>query len=476
MSRQRLRRGWAGGLALLLGAAVAQAQEQPAPGMDAPQYSIERCCDLCSAAYDPAAYNTGFLESFLTLVQGHQGWLFRSKEDLRTHFGADADGYATLRQFVQTLERRGITLVMVVQPPRGLMQWAQLPPIERSRYQADMARLSYRMYLQRLREAGAVVPAFEQLVNDPQEEFYFRRDHHWTPSGARRAAALTAEAIRELPVFAELPRQQFKTERAGIMSKTGTLQRAARQICGFDFPDQYVDQFRTRSTGDGGDLLGDSTAPQIALAGTSNSDPAYNFPGFLQEALETEVLNVSIGGGGLDGALFDYMTSDEFRQSPPKVLIWELASYHNLNDQAFQRQLRPLAADGCRDQRALVSHRGEVKAGRNEVLFNGDGTVLPIKSKDLRVDMQFSDPAVTEIRTVIWYTNGRKETFKIERSKYVDTRGRFLFDLRDDGDWGDLTFLSMDLQFEQAPKPGTTVEADLCYRGGSGGEVPRSAS
>ena len=462
--RQSARR-WLGGLLLCLLPVLPVAAQDASPVVDAPEYRIERCCDLCAMASDPAAYNTGFLESFRTLVQGDNGWLFRSKDDLRSHFGPDQAGMQQLQRFVDALARKGVQLVMVYQPPRGLMHWQQLPPLERARYPADMARVSYRFTLQRLRDLGIVVPPFERLVDEPgKADFYFRRDHHWTPEGARRAAALTAEAIRDLPAYASISRQSFQTRRAGLLGKSGTLQKAARQICGFDYPDQYVEQFRTTGGGDASGLLGETRAPEIVLVGTSNSDPAYNFAGFLQEALETEVLNTSIAGGGFDGALYAYLPTEAFQDNLPKVLIWELASYHNLSDQSFYRQAIPMVSNGCADQRALISRREEIAAGRTEVLFNGDGEVLPLKGRDLQVDLQFSDPTVQLVRAVIWYTNGRKETVKIEHSKYVDARGRFMFELRDDGDWGDLTFLSMDLQMEQAPKPGTTVQADLCHR------------
>ncbi|MCH3032038.1 hypothetical protein K3W77_14875, partial [Listeria monocytogenes] len=77
----------------------------------------------------------------------------------------------------------------------------------------------------------------------------------------------------------------FESKRVGLLSKLGTFHKAAAQLCGNSYATQYVDRFETAPVGasDSGDLFGDGGNPQIALVGTSNSGPAYNFAGFLEE-------------------------------------------------------------------------------------------------------------------------------------------------------------------------------------------------
>jgi hypothetical protein len=98
------------------------------------------------------------------------------------------------------------------------------------------------------------------------------------------------------------------------------------------------------------------------------------------------------------------------------------------------------------------------------VLFNGGGKVLPLVGKRHLIDLQFSDASVKEIEAVIWYTNGSKETLDLKYSPYVDARGRFVFELRDDLDWGDRTFMSLDLRQPESVRAGTKVDAMLCAR------------
>ena len=108
-----------------------------------------------------------------------------------------------------------------------------------------------------------------------------------------------------MPEYAQLPRKSFVTRREGLFGKQGTMHRAVQQLCGFGAREQYVASYVTEPVDetDGASLLGDTTAPAVTLVGTSNSDPAYNFAGFLSEYLEADILNASLAGGGFAGAL-----------------------------------------------------------------------------------------------------------------------------------------------------------------------------
>ncbi|MEW6167551.1 MAG: alginate O-acetyltransferase [Pseudomonadota bacterium] len=447
---------------LLWGTApAAQADATPA----FPTFDVEPCCQLCPAAANPAAYSTPFLRSFKMLVQGTGGWLFRSEDDLMTAFGPDEQGLRSLVRMRKALRRQGVELVIVMQPPRGLMHKDRLSDAQRQVYNAELAQFSYARALQRLREAGFVVPDLERLVYEGgRDSFFFRSDHHWTPEGARRTAEVVAERVKQMPEYQALPRKRFVTRRAGLLGKNGTMDSAAQRLCGYDAPRQYVQSYVTELEGetDASGLLGEPEPPPITLIGTSNSDPAYNFAGFLQELLEVDILNAAIAGGGLDGAPLSYLPSEEFREHPPKILIWELEPYHNLSDDMFYRRVIPVIEGGCDARPASLSAHLELKNGRNEVLFNGGGEVLDLRAGDQLLDLRFSNPVLPKLQTVVWYTNGRKDEMSIEPDN-LDSSGRFLTELRQDQDYGSFTFLSLDLNAENLP-PGTTVEARLCNR------------
>lgn len=476
----------AGLSALLLGIAPrlsAQAADAEAFAVSAssgpveyPEFAVQNCCSLCPAAANPGSYAGAFLRSFTMLREGRDGWLFRSDDDLRISFGPDDQGLRDMVRLNQALKRRGVTLVVVVQPPRGLMQREQLGSAERASYNHELAQFSYVSMLKRMRGAGIVVPDLERLVYDRSGgDFFFRADHHWTPEGARRTALVTADRIRELPEYDQIEHRKFVTRPAALFAKRGTMSRAAARICGFDSPAQYVRTYVTEPADDasGDSLLGEASAPPVILVGTSNSDPTYNFSGFMSEALGIDILNASIAGGGMDGALLAYLRSAEFQTQPPKLMIWEIEAYHNMSDPEFYRQAVPLVNDGCQRTSTVLNRTETLKDGRNEMLFNGNGQVRDLHSRDYQIDLQFSDPKVTDLEAVVWYTNGRRDTVSLE-SDHSDGKGRFLFELRDDGDWGGFNFLSLDVELPAGTASGQKLEARLCKR--APGSAPLTAT
>lgn len=471
-SAARKRGGWKPWIPAFAGMTVALWTALPVAAQEGePRYVVEPCCELCPQAANKGAYNTKFLESFTTLIQGKDGWLFRT-DDLRTTFGPDELGYRELKRLRNALKKRGTDLVIVYQPPRGMMHADKLPRSARKSYNVDQARFSFGVVLQKFREIGILAPDLSVLQREPGEPYFFRGDHHWTPYGAQRSARVVAAAIRELPGYQNLPKRKFNTERAGLMVKKGSFYKAASQICGGGYTDQYTDRFAT--TGDSSDLFADPDIPPVALVGTSNSAGDYNFAGFLQEQLGLDVYNVSVPGGG-HSALLQYLPSPEFQKAPPSVLIWEMQTNHNLSARNFYRQVVPMVTDGCATKKPILSNRIDLRGARSEVLFNGGGRVLPLLGKDHVIDLVFDDKTVREVEATVWYTNGSKEAINLRYSGFLDHGGRFVFELRGDEGFGDRTFMSLDVRQPDSLKTGVGLTAKLCSRDEGTGQQQAAA-
>jgi alginate O-acetyltransferase complex protein AlgJ len=71
------------------------------------------------------------------------------------------------------------------------------------------------------------------------------------------------------------------------------------------------------------DLFGDTGLPSIAMIGTSFSRNS-NFVPFLEAALGSRVGNFTRDGGEFAGAANAYFSSSAFKNSPPKIVIWEI--------------------------------------------------------------------------------------------------------------------------------------------------------
>lgn len=455
-------------LALALGA-VGQLR---AEGLPAPTFKAQPCCQLCPAAHDASLYTTNYQKNFITLVQAQGDWLFRTQEDLRTDFNISELGFKRMEQLHDQFKRRGIDLVLVYQPTRGLVNREKLNPGEKASFDYNRALASYRAQLERFRQIGYEVPDLSQLADEKEEHaFYFRGDQHWTPYGAQRTAKLVAETVHKLPSFQDIPRREFVSKVIGRMGKKGTMHNVAGQLCGTSYAIEYINQFGTEPKDASGsdDLFGDGGSPQIVLLGTSHSGPNYNFAGFLQEEIGADVYNAAFAGGGLEGAMIEYLGSEEFRNNPPKVIVWEFSPLYRLDQESIYRQLFALLDDGCDGKNTILSGKAKLKPGsKSEVLVNGTNGVKNIDNRNARMEVDFADPSVKELKATLWYLNGRHESLKLSKPETADTNGKFVFNLREDKDWAGQNLLSLELE---GPEPGgqpLDVQAKVCQRGGGG--------
>jgi len=292
---------------------------------------------LCDAANDKANYDTDYLDNFITLKAGKDDWLFRDS-DLKTTFGPSKKGYQRLGYIKKLLNQHGTDLLIVPIPTRGIMQAKQLGTID---YNVEAGRLAYVEHLNELRKRGFIVPKLDSLfVEEHKSALFFARDHHWTSYGAQQVAKLTAETIKQQAFYKDTSKQQFQTNINGAIEMEGSHQKAATMICGSRYNNETIPVYSTENISEM-DLFGDVIEPEVVLVGTSNSNGKldFNFSGFLMQYTALDILNLAKSGGGYDGALLDYLKSNDFKDNPPKLLVWEVPSYYSLNSKSFYKKV-----------------------------------------------------------------------------------------------------------------------------------------
>jgi len=70
-------------------------------------------------------------------------------------------------------------------------------------------------------------------------------------------------------------------------------------------------------------ILDEAPVPEIVLIGSSFSVNA-NFHGALQQSARAAVANMARAGGGFAGAAVAYFASPAWRETPPRVVLWEV--------------------------------------------------------------------------------------------------------------------------------------------------------
>jgi alginate O-acetyltransferase complex protein AlgJ len=228
-------------------------------------------------------------------------------------------------QVAERLRVQGIELLIVVVPDKARVESQTLCAI---RYSAQ-AKDRYDAFAAMLQKRG-IVPV--DLLHSFRaahagQPLYYRTDTHWNQQGAALAAVVVAAAAGPGSDV-----QHFRTElTAPAGERVGDLLRLMSL-------DKVPESFgiRLRPTGDieapertvavdeteAGGLLDEGPAVEAVLLGSSFSANA-NFLGRLQQELARPVTGFARAGGGFAGAAREYFASVAFRESPPKLVIWE---------------------------------------------------------------------------------------------------------------------------------------------------------
>ncbi|WP_422049402.1 alginate O-acetyltransferase AlgX-related protein [Shimia sp.] len=366
----------------------------------------------------------------LPAIEGKDGVIFRINADLRMYHPFSDATVRHLGALSEALAEKGTTLVYVPIPTKSVTMPDYLP--ERAPLYGFDLQVATRVHteiLTRLENAGVIaVDARDAMLKAPEGDLtFFKADFHWSARGAMETAKEIANVIQSQPSYAALEKTEYASHPLKSEVAFSGMRRALQKKCKLALPDPVTMTYETvaltsSDLGDAGlDLFGGGEdAIQVALLGTSFSDsPINNFPGFLAEYSQLEVINYAITGGNQFGAMTSYLTSEEFAQSRPKFLIWENPIYNNLAQYGDQpmRELIAAARGECTkaisfevssDRRSLVADLDQIDLTHDHTLFlDTDG------SAGLRADFDFTSH------------DGLSRVKSIERGERLRRTGRF---------------------------------------------------
>lgn len=300
-------------------------------------FSTTALANECPALLDTAQYDAHDLKPYKLLTEGKNGWIFRSENDFKHDFFLDNKTTTHLAKLNKGLEKKGIKLVIALLPTRGSIGYENINDDDVKSYNLPSKESLWQSYENRISQLKTIgintVGADKETVETTN--FFYKQDHHWTAEGARLMAKAIADNVSALPLYKDLPHSEFVTQKTKNISYKGTFTKVYKTLCGYDLEPEKAPYYETKAKGDasGAELFDDINHP-VVLVGTSNSvnqTSKANFDGFLKESLKTNVLNLSETGGGPDKAMLGFLESSDFKNAPPKLLIWELPIYYDLN-------------------------------------------------------------------------------------------------------------------------------------------------
>ena len=200
------------------------------------------------------------------------------------------------------------------------------------------------------------------------QQLFLRTDTHWIPEGAEIAANTLAKTISDKFPLSGEP-QNFVTTPAEKVTHKGDLRLFLPLDPLFEnlMPAQEPLQKRNTVAAEqpaGDDALFASSEVPVALIGTSYSaNPNWNFVGALKQALHSDVVSYAEDGHGPILPMLSYLKSDDFKNSPPQVLIWEFPErYLPVNNEigdADPQWVAELKQAGARQQNVAANTKSE---------------------------------------------------------------------------------------------------------------------
>ncbi|MDC0738702.1 hypothetical protein N6L24_10455 [Cognatishimia sp. SS12] len=394
----------------------------------------------------------------LPALEGHAGVIYRINADLRMYHPFSDQVVDQMGALSRALSAQGTTLLYVPVPTKSVAMPQYLP--ERAGlygFDLNVATEVHTDILRRLAEAGVLAVDIRDAMRQvPADELaFFKSDFHWTTAGARAAAQAIAQQLRATPGYADAKKTQHETLPAGNEIAFSGMRRILQKRCRASLPQPQTPTFVTRAkaaalTAEGPlDLFGSaSSGPEVALLGTSFSDsPINNFPGFLGQYSDLEVVNYAITGGNQFGAMLSYLTSEEFQQNRPRYLIWENPIYNNLAQFGDQPMRALIAAAGQNCQLPLPVRRGatprEISVDLRQIALDPAQTLF--------LDSDGAPALGVTYRFAL--ASGRMREKRISRSARLRRTGRFYMPLT--GLWpagADHVTIALDADFGPAPR------------------------
>lgn len=262
---------------------------------------------------------------------GCPGWLFLTDE-LRIHRHAQGNAETkagVVREIQQRLAKRGILLLVAVVPDKSRIASAQLCDLRRP-LQLQQRAVEW---VDGLNKAGVATIDLATSLQPLGADAYLRTDTHWSETGSAAAARAVAQQVQAMGISAT-PHKEFDVRVQDPARRPGDLVRLAG-LEWLPVPWQpqpetvaatLISEKATQALSGGDnldDLFGDDNLPNVALIGTSFSRNS-NFAGFLQQALGAPIGNFAKDGGEFSGGANGYFDNPAFKQTPPKLVIWEI--------------------------------------------------------------------------------------------------------------------------------------------------------
>ncbi|MDH5723514.1 MAG: hypothetical protein OEY94_09365 [Alphaproteobacteria bacterium] len=391
---------------------------------------------LCKALNEEEIYEKKNKDSLKYLVAGKDGWIFRTKMDLKDDFELSDWSKLSFFRLVKAFKYKGTDLAVIMIPTRGLVGYESLLPPYSKEYNQEKAMAGFMKMIEDMKASGVIMADMKGV--DQIKDFFLKRDNHWTAAGAEFSARRMAEAIMKRPVYRQLPKQSFEVTSIKPKEDKEANDRFLEfieEVCGKEIRRETLPAvYDIEPSAGRGDLMGEPIKPEAVLLGTSNSthpDPSYaNFIGFLKKHTSIDIANKSIAGGAFSGAISNYLLTGRYHKEKPKLIVWELGGHYGLDQDETFREIIPSLYGECQGENVMAEKSGTLSKGATTLL---EGLAQKeMTSYDYYLYLALDNNTLRQFKVNYLHTQGSKDIMKFDRkrSEVQKNNGIFYSELR----------------------------------------------
>ncbi|WP_424949841.1 alginate O-acetyltransferase AlgX-related protein [Deinococcus sp.] len=233
-----------------------------------------------------------------------------------------------MSKVVKSLEGKGIKVIIAVIPQRLNVYPQMLPKDLYLSFTKD--KTSYENLMPEIRLRGMhTADLLNAITRSPyyssDAATYFRFEAHWNFYGAYAGAGEVYRQIKQTFGDLKLPMKKYELKILEPVPRKDTywLSNLPKDVQPTVHPDYDV-PYTLTLTSDQSALLGDDI-PAVTIVGTSFT--GYGFRQSLMYYLKADILDASLPGKGMWTPMAQYIKSDAYNKTHPKLIVWEMPEY-----------------------------------------------------------------------------------------------------------------------------------------------------
>jgi SGNH hydrolase-like domain, acetyltransferase AlgX len=238
----------------------------------------------------------------------------------------DMSGLTDLKIFNDSLKKKGSTLIVLPIPRNGMFyeDIVDKSDLLINGFDYQKAQNSYANIIKSFNKNDIfAIDLTESIINakkNTSDNFFYKRDIHWTSDGAKNAAGVVSEYIQKNFNLTDIKKYSIGLTKDKVYN-AGGFGHYARTLCGIDVPFEKTETVLLQTENVG---LLDVVDDQIVVWGNSYGkvEIDWGFAPNLSNNLQMNVRNESVPSGGVIAAPIKFLSNLPSDYKFPKFIIW----------------------------------------------------------------------------------------------------------------------------------------------------------